>query len=106
MGATPFLYFFKTSAPDDTVLELIVSLIRQLNSVEVFVKAVICDQGPNNYSLTRKLDIFLSQPYFVVDDSKIYFIFDPPHLMKTTRNLLPKHYVQIGDLSRRFSGLH
>lgn len=98
----PLSYVFsKSTASPGTVECLLVDLIRRLNSADIFVKAVICDQGASNCALARRLDVSPSRPFFTVDQSKIYFIFDPPHLMKTTRNLLLKYDLQIGDTEQK-----
>ncbi|XP_064473292.1 uncharacterized protein LOC135387973 isoform X2 [Ornithodoros turicata] len=98
----PLCYLFsKSTVSADTLQDLIQDLIRQLKSLDISVKAVVCDQGASNCALSRKLQISPTKPYFCVDESKVYFIFDPPHLMKTTRNLLLKHDLQIGDAQEK-----
>ncbi|XP_064472606.1 uncharacterized protein LOC135387239 [Ornithodoros turicata] len=98
----PLSYLFSKSAVSaDTLNDLIQELIRQLQTMDIFVKVVVCDQGASNIALSRKLEISPSKPYFTVNGSKVYFVFDPPHLMKITRNLLLKHDLQIGDCQQR-----
>ncbi|XP_064465409.1 uncharacterized protein LOC135376898 [Ornithodoros turicata] len=98
----PLSYIFSRSTVSADILnDLLQDLIRQLHSLGVFVKAVVCDQGASNCALCRKLGISPSKPYLCVDESKVYFIFDPPHLMKTTRNMLLKHDLQIGDAQHK-----
>ncbi|XP_064483041.1 uncharacterized protein LOC135395883 [Ornithodoros turicata] len=91
----------KTTASAETLQTLLFDLIRRLHLAEIFVKAVVCDQGTSNCSLARALEVSPSKPFFVVDESKVYFIFDAPHLMKTTRNLLLRHDLQIGNDEQR-----
>ncbi|XP_064463485.1 uncharacterized protein LOC135374461 [Ornithodoros turicata] len=91
----------KTTASAETLQTLLFDLIRRLQLAEIFVKAVVCDQGSSNCALARALEVSPSKPFFVVDQCKVYFIFDTPHLMKTTRNLLLRHDLQIGNDEQR-----
>ena len=40
---------------------------------------VICDQGSNNRAVFEQLKVSESHPYFVVKDTKIFVMYDPPH---------------------------
>lgn len=63
---------------------------QKLFEFNVVVETVICDQGPRNLGLPSALDIDKNKPFFKLPgiDHKIYFIFDPPHLIKSIRNYL------------------
>lgn len=63
----------------------------------LLVKVVIYDQGSNNVSLSRMLIHSLHEPCFTVNNCKLYFMFDIPHLIKCTRNNLRKHKLTIGS---------
>ncbi|XP_070381046.1 uncharacterized protein [Dermacentor albipictus] len=76
--------------------KLLISIIEELKAVRIVVKAVICDQGTSNVSLAQKLGITIGKPYFEVLGERVYFIFDVPHLIKTTRNNLQAHELLIG----------
>ena len=55
------------------------------------MKAVICDQGPNNQKCMSKFaNISIEKPFFTIDTYKIYVTFDPPHLLKNIRNHFKK----------------
>lgn len=41
--------------------------------------------------LSRELGISTTNSTFIVNDEKIFYIFDTPYLMKATRNNLMKH---------------
>ncbi|XP_077494730.1 uncharacterized protein LOC144105484 isoform X1 [Amblyomma americanum] len=77
--------------------KLLLDLIQQLQTKGLLVKAVICDQGSNNVSLSRMLIHSIHEPYFVVNNRKIYFMFDTPHLIKCTKNNLRRHKLTIGS---------
>lgn len=50
----------------------------------------MCDQGLNNKSVLPSLVVSVTQPYFDVDDAHVYYMFDPPHLIKNIRNNFKK----------------
>ncbi|KAL4135467.1 hypothetical protein QTP88_007073 [Uroleucon formosanum] len=37
------------------------------------------------------------RPYFTVNGKEIVYLFDPPHLLKSTRNMFFKHHFSIDD---------
>ncbi|XP_042147126.1 uncharacterized protein LOC121836326 isoform X9 [Ixodes scapularis] len=86
-----------TSTPSSVIRSLLISLIRELKTVDFTVKAVVCDQGASNVSLANQLGVSADKPFFEVDNEHVYFIFDVPHLIKTTRNNLQAHNLCIGD---------
>ena len=77
--------------------KLLLDVIQQLEKKGLLVKVVICDQGSNNVSLSRMLIHSLHEPYFTVNNRKVYFMFDTSHLIKCTRNNLRKHKLTIGS---------
>lgn len=84
----PISYFFtKNSVNAEDLKEIIVETIRKLKGIGLNVLAVTSDQGPNFYKLVKNgLKLTLEKPYFVVDESNIFYLFDVPHLLKSTRN--------------------
>lgn len=50
------------------------------------VVMLTCDQGAINMLAYKHLGITLDMPYFILDAKKIYSQYDPPHLIKSTRN--------------------
>ena len=56
---------------------------------------VICDQGSNNRAVFEQLKVSESHPYFVVKDTKIFVMYDPPHLIKNIRNNLLASDLQV-----------
>lgn len=77
--------------------KLLNSIIMQLKAVQIIVKAVVCDQGTSNVSLAQQLGITVEKPFFEVLGERVYFIFDVPHLVKTTRNNVQAHKLLIGN---------
>ncbi|XP_075727930.1 uncharacterized protein LOC142769029 isoform X1 [Rhipicephalus microplus] len=86
-----------TSTPSSVMHNLLVSLILELRSINIAVKAVICDQGSSNVSLANQLKVTVAKPFFEVNGERVYYIFDVPHLIKTTRNNVQAHKLYIGD---------
>nr|XP_050029141.2 uncharacterized protein LOC126525127 [Dermacentor andersoni] len=58
--------------------------------------AVVCDQGNQNVSLFSKL-VTPEKPYLSVIGEPLFFIFDPPHLLKCLRNMLLKYDFRVGS---------
>nr|XP_050043440.1 uncharacterized protein LOC126540642 [Dermacentor andersoni] len=58
--------------------------------------AVVCDQGNQNVSLFSKL-VTPEKPYLSVNGEPLFFIFDPPHLLKCLRNMLFKYDFRVGS---------
>lgn len=83
----------------------------------------MCDQGATNRSALKLLckDESIPGPYFTINNHKIFTIFDPPHLLKNTRNALLTYKIKYGknktaniehirqcfyiDKNKRFRGL-
>lgn len=59
------------------------------------INAIVSDMGSNFSKLATGLGVTPDQPYFFLNDVRIPYIFDVPHLLKATRNCLKKHFVSI-----------
>lgn len=62
--------------------------IEKVSSTGLIIKSVVCDQGPRNKSLPKALRVTIEKPFFFIKEKldKIFFLFDPPHLLKSLRN--------------------
>lgn len=102
----PIAYFFtKNSTNIDDLKEIIFESIRKLKSVGLNVMAVTSDQGPNFYKLVKSFfKLSTEKPYFVVDESPIFYLFDVPHLLKSLRNNFFKYrfVLETGTTDKRF----
>ncbi|XP_042149667.1 uncharacterized protein LOC121837877 [Ixodes scapularis] len=87
----------KRQTNSSAIRTLLIGIIEQLQEAGITVKAVICDQGTNNVSLAGLLNVSTDEPFFEVKGTKVYFLYDTPHLMKCTRNNLRAHKLQIGS---------
>ncbi|GFO21848.1 transposable element p transposase [Plakobranchus ocellatus] len=73
------------------LVPLLYEVIRGVSAIGLVMKIVICDQGRNNRAMCSRLHITEEQPYFYCDSVKIFFMYDPPHLLKSIRNNLKLH---------------
>lgn len=71
--------------------------ITKLQNSDAIVHAIVTDMGSNFLKLSRELHISTKNSTFVVSDQKILYIFDTPHLIKTTHNNLYKHILQFNN---------
>lgn len=86
--------YFLSSGPMSgaTMKELLFECIEKLTAVGLTVKVVIGDQGSNNRNLFESvLKATVNKPYFVASETKVYVLYDPPHLIKNVRNNFKKH---------------
>lgn len=87
----PVAYFFtKDTIKTGDLKFLIKYLIIELEKTGLTILSTICDQGSTNRSAIKQLCQENSRPgsYFLVNNHKVYTIFDPPHLLKNTRTAL------------------
>lgn len=61
------------------------------------IRAVVCDQGPNNRKCLKILGITVNNPYFVFNSKKVFVLYDPPHLIKSFRNALLTNNIKTSD---------
>lgn len=88
----PLCYFFyNTTCPGMTLKEIIFHAVNKLREIGLFVIVIISDMGANNIQLKNLLSVTPETPYFILDDQKIFFMFDTPHLLKALRNMLMKY---------------
>lgn len=73
-----------------------VGVTKKLFNINVIPLITICDQGTTNRKaikclMRRDNNDELFKPLFMVNGKEIIAIFDPPHLLKSTRNDLFKY---------------
>lgn len=73
------------------LLLVIKEAIQKLKNIGLKVIGLTSDMGSNFFKLSHLLKISTTKSYFKIDENKIYYIFDSPHLLKTTRNNLLRH---------------
>lgn len=94
----PIAYFLiSNSCSGNDLKDIIFSIITRLQNIKLNIKAFITDQGSNFSQFAKNLYVSPDKPYFEVDSVQIAYIFDPPHLIKSTRNMLFKHNFHINN---------
>jgi len=92
----PVAYFLVSSSCTGIDLkDIILSTIYRLQNIKLNIRAFITDQDTHFVQFSKSLYVSPSKPCFNVDGKSIAYIFDPPHLIKSTRNMLFKHNFQI-----------
>lgn len=87
--------FVETACSNKTLKDFILDIIKLIN-IGVKVHALVTDMGSNFMLLSRELGILTENSTFLVENEKIFYIVDTPHLIKATRNLL-KHNFEINN---------
>jgi len=67
---------------------LIQDVLKKLFEVGLCPTIIVCDQGTNNQSTLKSLNVSEDKPYFFINDHKIFSLLDVPHLLKSVRNNL------------------
>ncbi|KAF6210867.1 hypothetical protein GE061_013978 [Apolygus lucorum] len=92
----PLAYYFTPSNLGGvSLIEILRSVLSHCNSAGLIVRATICDGHSVNRKVYQLLGSSSHQPWFTCDGNKIFTLFDPPHLLKCTRNMFVKHDLSI-----------
>lgn len=92
----PVAYFFtKDTIKTYDLKYLIHHIIVKLEETGLTILCCICDQAATNRAALNLLceNNIRSKPFFQVNNHKVFTIFDPPHLLKSTRNALLKYHI-------------
>lgn len=68
--------------------EILLSCIKNIINCGFKVRAVISDQGTSNQSVSKKLGVTADNPFFYVENQKVFYIFDVVHIIKNIRSRL------------------
>lgn len=89
-------YFRGNTIPEGWMKSTLLSVIEKVLSCGLTVIATVCDQDPKNQGLLTSLGVTCMEPFFYVGKTKVFALYDAPHLTKSVRNNLKKynlHYV-------------
>lgn len=78
----------KTVLRAQKIPRLLLALIAQPAEYELYVKAVVFDQGTGNTNQFDESAATAQNLQFEVNGHKVYFFFDTPRLLKCTKNNL------------------
>ena len=91
----PLCYFLTNGGASGQMMgKLVEECIVKLREATLMVKAVVCDQGANNRVMFSKLNITLDKPFLDINGNRVFFLYDPPHLLKSIRNNLKKYDIK------------
>lgn len=84
--------------PSAILYDLLIRTLNVLSEIGLTARLVVCDQGSTNRSMANNLlKVTKEKPYFSFNGRKIFFTYDPPHLVKSVRNnLMTKDFIS-GD---------
>ena len=83
--------YFLTSGPmkGERLLKVMNTCFDKLEAAGFIIKSVVSDQGgPNRKLFYDQFKISTENPFIFRNGNKIFFFFDPPHLLKSVRNNL------------------
>ncbi|XP_025107337.1 uncharacterized protein LOC112572044 [Pomacea canaliculata] len=89
----PVGYFLSSGPmPSERQFDLIKECVNKVQGAGLKVKVIIADQGANNRkTFEKQFNISESHPFLLHNNGKIFFMYDPPHLLKNICNNLKKH---------------
>jgi hypothetical protein len=91
----PVAYYLSCgSTKAGMLVQLLDEVLVACHDVGLHVVAIVCDMGTNNVGAINRLCENVSEPFFKCLNQEIATIYDPPHLLKCTRNNLRKYNVQ------------
>jgi len=94
----PLGYFFLNSAMNADELQIITTeCITKLQNINLKVIAEVTDMGTDYQKTAKKLGVTEKTPYYIVNNHKIFYFYDPPHLIKAARNNLLTNVIKSGD---------
>lgn len=94
----PLGYFFLNSAMNADELKIIITeCVTKLQNINLTVIAQITDMGTDYLKAAKKLGVTEETPYYIVNEQKTFYIVDPPHLIKASRNNLRSNVIKSGD---------
>jgi hypothetical protein len=96
-------YFTHNSCKGRELQNIIEECIQKLKTINLSVKVVVNDMGSSNICVSNILNVTPERPFFTVDGEDVVYMFDVPHLLKATRNMLMKHIFYFDGKSTSWS---
>jgi len=90
-------YYLLSSCTFNNIISIVFSVIRQLRSIDFNIKALVSDQSKELVSFSKMMDVSSNKPYFDIDGQRIVYIFNPPTLLRITRDMFFKHSLYVND---------
>ncbi|XP_029160751.1 uncharacterized protein LOC114932624 isoform X2 [Nylanderia fulva] len=90
-------YFYGSTCHVNIMKDLIFQAIIKLNSIGATVHALVTGITPTFVQLSRQLGVSVDHSFFLVNDEKIFYVFDVPRLIRATRNIFMNHELHFRD---------
>jgi hypothetical protein len=88
----PLVYYFTHNTCKAIELQNIIEeYIQKLKTINLSVKVVVNDMGSSNICVSNNLNVTPERPFFYYRWEQVVYMFDAPHLLKATSNMLMKH---------------
>lgn len=90
-------YVAHNSVGGDDLKTIILDVLDFAEEAGFKVKSMVCDLGGPNQRAVKQLGITTDKPWIERYDRKIFFNYDPPHLLKCLRNNFRSRNLKVGD---------
>ena len=87
-------YLSRGSTKAEMLKQFLIDVLGARQKVGLHGIATVCDMGTNNVRAMKLLGSTWGEPFFQFQNQAIAIIYDPPHLLKCTRNLFLKYDAQ------------
>jgi len=87
-------YFIRGSTKANLLVRFLNEVLGACQNAGIQVVATVCDMAANNVKALKLLGATRRKPFFKFQDREMVTVYDPPHLLKCTRNLFLKYDVQ------------
>jgi hypothetical protein len=87
-------YLSRRSTNAEMLVQFLKEVLGACQNVGLHVVSTVCDMGTNNFKAMKLLDSTRGEPFFQFQNQAIVTIYDPPRLLKCTRNLFRKYDMQ------------
>ena len=81
----------------DEINKWIDKILQKLFETGLIIRTFVSDLGSDLWKASKNRSVTIEKPYFFIDNKKIYYIFDAPHLMKNVRNNLMQYDFYFGN---------
>jgi hypothetical protein len=88
-------YFSRGSTKAEVIVQFLKEVLDACRNAGLQVVATACDMGTNNVKALKLLGLSETKAFFKFRNKEIAKVFDPPHLLKCTRNLFRRYDVQL-----------
>jgi hypothetical protein len=88
-------YFSRGGTKAEMIAQFLKEVLDACQNAGLHVVATVCDMGANNVKALKLLGVSEMEPFFKFHNKEIAAVFDPPHLLKCTRNLFRRYDVEM-----------